>query len=322
MGTVVSRLVQAMSHLANVIHVCTEGDRKLSYQYGNALIIPCAQTVVAPGGILNLGEAAVITRTCFELAHGADLLVAHDHHVALCSAAASEHGVKTVFFFHVVSNSGLELEAATKARRVIANSAKTASLVEKIYGIKPEVLYLPPPYTPTSRVKPFRRSSARILTLVRYQHYKDITWAVEAIDRVWRRRGGFRVTLAGKGTDQLANLAYMYPWLEVRGTVTEKEKVELIRGADLFLYPVSMDFYGLSVLEAVALGTPALVSDGAGVSEVLGAGVFRAGDGKSLEELLDQVLGCAPCLEDLLAKQRKGEVFRKTWVDIARELLR
>ncbi len=60
---------------------------------------------------------------------------------------------------------------------------------------------------------------------------------------------------------------------EFRGRVTDEELVSLYRSSDVFVFPNSPQTWGLAVFEAMACGTPVVVSRGAGASEVLTDGV-------------------------------------------------
>lgn len=56
---------------------------------------------------------------------------------------------------------------------------------------------------------------------------------------------------------------------EFLGSVSDEELVRLYRSSDAFLFPSSPQTWGLVVFEAMACGTPVVVSRGAGASEVL-----------------------------------------------------
>ena len=60
--------------------------------------------------------------------------------------------------------------------------------------------------------------------------------------------------------------------IEFWGSVSEEELVRLYRCADAFLFPNTPQTWGLVVFEAMACGTPVVVSRGAGASEVISDG--------------------------------------------------
>lgn len=58
--------------------------------------------------------------------------------------------------------------------------------------------------------------------------------------------------------------------VSVHGFVSEKEKFQLLRGLDLFIYPTDHDLAPLVVLEAMALGAVPIVFDTGGLREMVG----------------------------------------------------
>lgn len=68
------------------------------------------------------------------------------------------------------------------------------------------------------------------------------------------------------------------------GYISEEEKCELLKGAMCFLFPSLYEGFGLPPLEAMACGTPVIVSDRASLPEVVGdAGILV--DAEDYEEL-------------------------------------
>ncbi len=57
--------------------------------------------------------------------------------------------------------------------------------------------------------------------------------------------------------------------VELLGSVSDERLVREFRDADVFLFPNTPQSWGLAVFQAMACGTPAIVSRGAGASEVL-----------------------------------------------------
>ena len=68
------------------------------------------------------------------------------------------------------------------------------------------------------------------------------------------------------------------------GYISEEEKCELLKGAMCFLFPSLYEGFGLPPLEAMACGTPVIVSDRASLPEVVGeAGILV--DAEDYDEL-------------------------------------
>lgn len=75
---------------------------------------------------------------------------------------------------------------------------------------------------------------------------------------------------------------------------TDHERMKYIKSCDILVFPNSPQTWGLTVLEAMALGIPAIVSSGSGVSEVLNDGVnaivYEAGNVDMLTEKITKYL--------------------------------
>lgn len=114
------------------------------------------------------------------------------------------------------------------------------------------------------------------------------------------------------------------PWIErlglagrVRslGFVPDEDKPALYTLATLFLFPSRYEGFGLPPLEALACGTPALVSDSSSLPEVIGDTLppVPAGDAGALARAMIQALDHPPSPRRLLA-----QAARFQWHDTAR----
>ena len=88
---------------------------------------------------------------------------------------------------------------------------------------------------------------------------KRIDFLVEAADRVRAEIPDFELVVTGGGPDleKAAGYAATRPWLVVTGPQFGRDKLELMRGAKLFLMP---GLVGLAVLDAAALGLPVVTT--------------------------------------------------------------
>ena len=74
--------------------------------------------------------------------------------------------------------------------------------------------------------------------------------------------------------------------IRVMGYVPQSDLVSLYRAADVFVYPSFYEGFGLPVLEAMACGTPVVISDRQAMTEVAGDAALRF-DPTSAEALAD-----------------------------------
>jgi glycosyltransferase-like protein len=108
----------------------------------------------------------------------------------------------------------------------------------------------------------------------------------------------------------------------VTGTVADAEMPALYRLADVFVMASLAEGFGLSVLEALASGTPVVVSNRAPFTEYLGASDCHFADPlctQSIAQAMADALGRVPSVSDLLEKfswaasaQRHAHVYGAT----------
>jgi glycosyltransferase involved in cell wall biosynthesis len=107
------------------------------------------------------------------------------------------------------------------------------------------------------------------------------------------------------------------------GPVEGESKWEWIRNSICLVLPSYNENFGMSVIEAMAVGRPVVVSAKVGIADDVaetGSGVVADGDPASLAEAINAVLG------DPEGRQRMGEAGRKTvherfgWTRIARRM--
>lgn len=105
--------------------------------------------------------------------------------------------------------------------------------------------------------------------------------------------------------------------------VDDAELPALYRGARVFCYPSAAEGFGMPPLEAMAAGTPVVVSDATALPEVVGdAGVLvPPGDERALTAALDALLQDPGRLQSLAAAGRE-RAGRSSWGAGARELAR
>jgi glycosyltransferase involved in cell wall biosynthesis len=111
-----------------------------------------------------------------------------------------------------------------------------------------------------------------VLSLGRVESYKRIDIAVSAMAEVVATVPDAHMIIVGRGSAvpglerQVARLG-LERAVEFRGFVSEREKVELYRGARVFVNPSEKEGWGLTILEANACGVPAVASDVPGLRD-------------------------------------------------------
>ncbi len=121
-------------------------------------------------------------------------------------------------------------------------------------------------------------ASPTISYVGRLERYKRVDLLVEAMPHVLSTLPDARLVIAGTGASlehlkHLAEKLGICDAVEFRGFVSEEEKRSVLAGSWVFAAPSSMEGWGLTVIEAFASGTPAVVYDVPGLREVVNDGV-------------------------------------------------
>ncbi len=89
-----------------------------------------------------------------------------------------------------------------------------------------------------------------------------------------------------------------------RGFVDETERIRLLRGASLLVYPSVYEGFGLPPLEAMAAGIPVVATTAGSLPEILGDGALLVapGDAQALAEAMQRVLTDSRLARDLVCR--------------------
>ncbi len=124
----------------------------------------------------------------------------------------------------------------------------------------------------------------------------------------------------GRIKQQIANSKYQGTIIE-RGYVSEQEKWELLKNADVFLFPTLYEGFGIPVLEAQSVGVPVVTSNTSSLPEVAGEGAVFVNP-ESTESIADgiyRVLSDQELRSGIIEKAAHN-VNRYSWVSCAREV--
>ena len=221
----------------------------------------------------------------------------------------------------------LYLQEATKrtvkkAAAVIADSESTARDIKSVLGAPQDRITVIPagvgremrPLHDPRRIEMFRAShnlpKRFILFLGTLEPRKNIPVLLEAYARfVSRCSYEHRLVLVGGKGWYYNTIATAIDKLDLRnrvllpGYVPEQELPLWYNAADLFVYPSLYEGFGLPPLEAMACGTPVIVSNASSLPEVVGAAgsVVEANDATALAQAMEQLLD-----DEDLRQQRIG----------------
>lgn len=165
--------------------------------------------------------------------------------------------------------------AARRADLVLAVSERTKRDAIELYGLPPEKIAVTP-HGVDPAFTPGREDGrgGYLLFVGAIQARKDPQAAADAARAV-----GLPLVAAGPEKDPALAAELRARGVDVRGFVTTDALVELYRGAAALLLPSRYEGFGLPVIEAMACGTPVVLSDEPALREVAGeAAVYAEGD--------------------------------------------
>lgn len=171
------------------------------------------------------------------------------------------------------------------------------------------------------RESPTRSPEPHFVALGRLAPNKGVDRLLDAWASVHPVVGG-RLVVLGDGPSRDALEARRAPGVEIRGRVTEDEKIDLLGAAWLLIHGAHHEGWGLAIMEAAGLGTPALAyrTDGVRDSVVDGETGVLVDDEQGLVDAWVRLAGDGARRAELGAAARRRAV-RYTWDRTVEEFL-
>jgi glycosyltransferase involved in cell wall biosynthesis len=244
----------------------------------------------------------------------------HDLICMQLPAASVSHTFARKFYFRTIVKS-----AARRAYRVLTVSEYSRKELLKWTGLPPESIVnvgngIDPVFNPSGRR--YDRGFLYILYVGNLKPHKNIHRLVHAFARIDRPE--LRLLLTGCSTPDLAASVRslgLANRVQFTGCVDDSQLAELYRGALLLVQPSLMEGFGLPPLEAMACGTPVVVSRSAALPEVVGdAGVLI--DPLDIDDIrrgIERAISDQELRRKLIAAGRlRASMFR--WDDVAEKV--
>lgn len=194
--------------------------------------------------------------------------------------------------------------------------AKRLRIPRERFAVIPNGSDLPAPETPVLRVA---GAGPLLISVGRLEEYKGHHRVVEAMPRVLQSFPGARLLVLGTGPykDEIARLAESLGVgrsVEIRSVPADDrlQMAETLASADLVVLMSSFETHPLAVIEALAVGTPALVADTSGLAELARSGLAR-----SLPLESDAGAIAEAIVEDLRHPRAVPDVELPTWEQCA-----
>jgi glycosyltransferase involved in cell wall biosynthesis len=154
--------------------------------------------------------------------------------------------------------------------------------------------------------------------------YKNVTCLVRAFGLLAQERPDLRLVLLGGdgGASAAIETLGLADRVSVRGAVSDADLRAIVRQAKVFVVPSLVEGFGLPALEAMALGTPVIVSDTPALREVAGdAGLlFDPAQPSSLAAAIARLLDDER-LRNVMSTRGPGRARQFRWLECARQTL-
>ncbi len=227
----------------------------------------------------------------------------------------------------------LEKEGMEKADRVVAVSNLTKNIIVERYGIpeeKVEVVHNGVDFEGEGEISQINRmkemGKKMVLYVGRITFQKGPDYFITAAKKVCERYDNVFFVVAGSGDmenqiiEQTAREG-ISDRVFFTGFLRGQELRDLYRCADLYVMPSVSEPFGITPLESLINGTPVLISNQSGSSEVLTHALKV--DFWDTEEMASKMI-CAlryPSLSKCLRENGQKEVFSITWEKAADKLI-
>jgi glycosyltransferase involved in cell wall biosynthesis len=228
---------------------------------------------------------------------GPSVVTIHDLHF--------EHDPSVMGLLDRVTFKAVVPRAVRKADHVLAVSERTKRDIVELYGVPPEKVTVTPHGVDPAFAPGDGSHDGYLLFVGAVQARKDPLAALEAADAV-----GLPLVVAGPEKEPELAEALRARGADVRGWVEKSELAELYRRAVALILPSRYEGFGVPALEAMASGTPVVLSDDEALREV-------AGDAGIYGELADAVR-LALADRDRYARAGIERASQFTWEESAR----
>lgn len=182
--------------------------------------------------------------------------------------------------------------------------------------------------TPNSQSRSFEISKPYFLFVGRIEKRKNIFGIIKAFEILKKKYNIFhKLVLAGKmgyGYEEIKKRIDISPDREdiiLTGFVSEQEKQELMKNAEIFLFPSLYEGFGLPVLEAQMAGIPVVTSNSSSLSEVAGVGaaLIDPNNSNQMAEEMYRIISDKNFRDGIIKKGREN-LKRFSWEKCAREI--
>lgn len=207
-----------------------------------------------------------------------------------------------------------------RSSAVVTLSASSRTEIVSLLGLHAErVSVLPPGVDPRYSPGDTRDRDPLVVAVGRLVPVKRFGALVEALVQLRARHPRLRAVIVGEGYERPAIAASICrheasEWIELAGRVSDDQLLSLYRRAWVLASVSQREGWGMTITEAAACGTPAVVSRIAGHADAVVDGLtgFLADETDELVARLDQVIS-DDVLRSRLSREAVARAGRLTW---------
>lgn len=264
-----------------------------------------------------------------------DIIHAHDWLTYLAGIAAKElTGKPLVVHVHATSFDrgtedqidsrvyDIERRGMMAADKVVAVSDLTRNIVINKYGIDPSkvvTVHNAVDFSGREKLKVERGVRDKVVTFLgRITFQKGPEYFIEVAAKVLKRTDGVRFVMAGSGDMMNRCIRYVARLgisdrFHFTGFLRGAEVQKMFAMSDVYIMPSVSEPFGISPLEAMRSGVPAVISNQSGAAEVLKY-AFKV-DFWDVDAMADDIYALLkyPALADFAAREGYDEVNRLKW---------
>lgn len=164
-------------------------------------------------------------------------------------------------------------DEAVREQRLLTNSEWTASVVEGLYGVRPETVY-PPLVTDSFDPIPWEERENGFVCVGRLSPEKNVRRNVDVVGRLRERGHDVHLHVVGPGAEteegrQIERVASSRSYVTLEGRVSRDRLVELVCGHRYGIHGKEHEHFGIAVAELVAGGTIPFVPNSGGQREIV-----------------------------------------------------
>jgi glycosyltransferase involved in cell wall biosynthesis len=175
----------------------------------------------------------------------------------------------------------------------------------------------------------FRLHQPMLLFVGNLKAHKGIQILFKAVQIVRQSIPAVQLVLAGSALAQSPDIVRLIQQLNIAQHVqgvdflSPQDLLHAYRAADVFVLPSQYEGFGFPALEAMAAGTPTIVSNAGSLPEVVGraAMIFETGNAEELADLITEVLSNSS-LRSQLKYQGIEQARKFDWSETAQKTLR